>query len=121
MKRSTKRIFQHVLGERISDLIRNYSMQNSVKEGMDLKERADTLYRNILGRSINWEHPQDINEIINWMKFNTDTSSWTVLADKYRVRDFVKERGLEDSLVNLYGKWDRADQIDFNGLNYPCM
>lgn len=121
MKRNTRRFIQRILGERISNFIRNYRMERSVKPGMDLKERASSLYRNILERELDWGNPQDINEKINWMKFNTDTSKWTELADKYRVRDFVKERGLEDILVKLYGKWDRADDIDFDNLTYPCM
>ena len=121
MKRNTRRFIQRILGERISNFIRNYRMERSVKPGMDLKERASSLYRNILERELDLGNPQDINEKINWMKFNTDTSKWTELADKYKVRNFVKERGLEDILVKLYGKWDRADDIDFDGLTYPCM
>lgn len=64
----------------------------------------------------NFDNPRDINEKINWMKFYGDTSLWPLLADKYRVREYVKECGLEDSLVPIIGKWDSVDDIDWNIL-----
>lgn len=65
---------------------------------------------------LNWSNPKDLNEKINWLKFNTDTSLWTICADKYKVREYVKNKGLETSLVKLYGKWDRAEDIDWDSL-----
>lgn len=63
-----------------------------------------------------YEHPTDINEKINWIKFYGDTSRWTDLADKYKVREYVESLGLEDTLVKLYGRWDKASDIDWNTL-----
>ena len=67
-------------------------------------------------RPLNWISPKDLNEKINWLKFNSDTSLWTVCADKYRVREFIKNKGLEYILVKLYGKWDKAEDIDWSTL-----
>ena len=64
----------------------------------------------------NFKHPKDINEKINWMKFYGDTSMWPIYADKYRVREFVKDCGLGDMLIPLIGKWDSVDEIDWNAL-----
>lgn len=77
---------------------------------------ADFLYRRKFGHSIDWKHPRDLNEWINWLSFKTDTTRWSELADKYRVRQYVKECGFGDMLVKLYGVWDRADNIDFDAL-----
>ena len=82
----------------------------------DLKKLASLLYYNISHKKINWSSPKNLNEKINWLKFNSDTSVWTKLADKYLVRDYVKERGLSSILVELYGVWDDACDIDFNLL-----
>lgn len=68
------------------------------------------------GKTFDWENPQGLNEKIQWLLVKTDTSEWTRLADKYLVRDFVKSRGLEDILVKLYGKWDRAEDINYDSL-----
>ena len=68
------------------------------------------------GHKIDWDNPRDINEKIQWLICYSDTSEWTRLADKYRVREFVKERGLEHILTHLYGAWDNANKIDFDAL-----
>lgn len=69
-----------------------------------------------LHRWPNFEHPKDLNEKINWLKFYGDTSQWPMLADKFAVREFVKECGLEECLIPLIGKWDSVDDIDWESL-----
>lgn len=64
----------------------------------------------------NFESPVDLNEKINWLKFFGDTSKWADLADKYKVRDYVTSLGLSDILVKLYGRWDKACNIDWDSL-----
>ena len=64
----------------------------------------------------NFENPHDLNEKINWLKFYGDTSKWADLADKYKARDYVESLGLGDILVKLYGKWDKANMIDWDSL-----
>ena len=63
-----------------------------------------------------FEHPRDLNEKINWLKFYGDTSLWADLSDKFKVREFIKNKGLEDILVQLYGKWDRTSDINWKSL-----
>lgn len=77
---------------------------------------ASKLYKDTMGKDLDWDNPKDLNEKINWMKFNTDLSEWTRLSDKYRVREYLKERGREDLLVKLFGVWENANDIDFNAL-----
>ena len=67
-------------------------------------------------RMPDFEHPRDLNEKINWLKFYGDTSRWADLADKYKVREYVESVGLGDTLVKLYGKWDNANDIDWDCL-----
>ena len=40
----------------------------------------------------------------------------TQLVDKYRVRDFIKERIGEEYLIPLLGVWEHFDEIDFDVL-----
>lgn len=77
---------------------------------------AGFYYRRLSGRAIDWEKPRDINEKIQWLKFFSDTSQWPLMADKYRVRDFVNEKGVGDMLIPLLGHWDRAEDIDWDCL-----
>lgn len=80
------------------------------------KEYADSLYKKKFGRHINWNNPTEFNEKIRWMQFSTDTSLWTQLADKYRVRKYLEEKGFSNILVKLYGVWNCSKDIDFDEL-----
>lgn len=80
------------------------------------KALANYFYKSMSGRDINWEHPLDLSEKINWMKFHSDTTLWTKYADKYLVREYVEKQGLSDILVKLYGVWEHAEDIDFDTL-----
>lgn len=73
-------------------------------------------YRMIFGRKMDLKNPRDINEKISWMELYTDTSLWTRCSDKYAVRGYIEEKGLGDILVKLYGKWDRAQDIEWEKL-----
>ncbi len=73
-------------------------------------------FKKHFGRDIDWDNPKDINEKIQWLKFNTDTSIWTQLADKYEVRNYVKKCIGAKYLVPLYGVWDSPYDIDFSQL-----
>lgn len=61
-------------------------------------------------------NPQDLNEKILWLALNTDTTEWSRLADKYEVREYVRECGLEDILVPQFGLWNNMSEVDFDQL-----
>lgn len=63
-----------------------------------------------------FRNPKDINEKILYLKLFTDTSRWMELADKYKVREYVKECGLENNLIRLIGVWENIEEIDFDKL-----
>lgn len=77
---------------------------------------VDQQWKKWKGYKVDWEHPRDINEKIQWLLCYSDTSMWTLCADKYRVREYVKSKGLEDILVPLLGVWDKPEEIDFESL-----
>lgn len=80
------------------------------------QKQAEYLYKQSFGKFIDWKHPRDLNEWINYFSFKTDTTIWTKLADKYKVREYVKEKGLENILIPLLGHWKSVEDIDFDSL-----
>lgn len=80
------------------------------------KMTAILLHRIQLGRWPDLHNPKDLNEKIMWLEFNTDTSPWSRLADKYEVRSYLQEKGLGRYLLPLYGVYDSVDEIDFEKL-----
>ena len=82
------------------------------------RKLAEHLYMDVMEKKegINWEQPLDLNEKINWLKFNTDTTKWSELADKYAVRKYIEGKGYGHYLVPLLGVWNNAEEIDFSKL-----
>lgn len=68
------------------------------------------------GKELNLDNPQTFNEKIQWMKLYDSTPLKTSLADKYLVRDWIKEKIGEEYLIPLLGVWDKFDDIDFDKL-----
>lgn len=77
---------------------------------------ADIMYQRAFKRRMDLEHPKNLIEKINWMQFNSDTTMWTLCADKYRMREYVTEKGFQDYLPKLYGHWENPDEINFAEL-----
>lgn len=73
-------------------------------------------YFKATGEQLNLENPQTFNEKIQWLKLYDSTPLKTRLADKYQVRDWVKEKIGEEYLIPLLGVWDKFDDIDFDKL-----
>lgn len=81
------------------------------------KDEVMDMYSEGIGKEMNWEHPQTYNEKISWEKLNVHDPLKTRLADKYLVRDWIKEKlGGEEHLTKLYGVWEDARDIDFSTL-----
>ena len=68
------------------------------------------------GEYLNIDNPQTLDDKIAYMAFRTDTSEWTRLADKVRVREYVEECGYGEYLPKLYGTWERAEDVEFDKL-----
>lgn len=73
-------------------------------------------YKRAFGKKIDLTNPRDMFEKIFWMSLNTDTSLWTQLADKYKVREWVAEKCSNEILTNLYAVYDSAKEINFEEL-----
>lgn len=114
---------KYIIRQFLKKVARPYLLFKRKKTGREIKkmkenpkELASFLYRKTFGRSINWENPTEWNEKLRWLQFNTDTTAWSLLADKYLVRDYLQQRGYGDILTKLYGVWDKAEEIDFDAL-----
>lgn len=68
------------------------------------------------GRKINLENPEKLNEKLLSDYYNSDMDIMARLTDKYAVRDYIKEKGLEEILVPIYGVYKSFKEIDFDKL-----
>ncbi|MCK9443843.1 MAG: glycosyl transferase [Tissierellaceae bacterium] len=77
---------------------------------------AKMKYKENTGRTLNLENPKTFNEKLWWLKLNNRDPLLTKCSDKVRVREYVKECGLEHILNEVYGVYDNANDIDFDEL-----
>ncbi|WP_085169332.1 ATP-grasp fold amidoligase family protein [Brachyspira hyodysenteriae] len=73
-------------------------------------------FRNALGYELNLENPKTFNEKLQWLKLYYHDPLMTICADKYAVREYIKETIGEEYLIPLIGVWDKVEDIDFNSL-----
>lgn len=60
--------------------------------------------------------PITFNEKLNWLKLHDRKPEYTVMVDKYRVRDYVAGKIGDEYLIPLLGMWEKAEDIDFDSL-----
>lgn len=86
------------------------------------KTAHSIIYRKQHGRRMNWSNPVTYDEKIHWLMTYRLDKTYGKYADKYEVREYVKQCGYEDILIPLAGGvFNSADDIDFNALEYPCI
>ena len=73
-------------------------------------------FRRKLGCWPNLKNPKTFNEKSQWLKLHVRNPFYTKLADKFSVREYIKEIIGKDYLIPLFGVWDKFDDIDFEKL-----
>lgn len=74
------------------------------------------LFKYRMGRELDLDHPQALNDKLQWLKINDFKPIYTKFADKYAVREYIAQKVGEKYLVPLLGVWNEVDDIDFNSL-----
>lgn len=88
-------IIANVLGQRVNYTIRYYRHR---------------------GHLPNFKHPKDLSERILSSMLSKDFLKYADYADKVKVREYVKAKGLEGILLKQFGAWENASQIPFDQL-----
>lgn len=75
-------------------------------------------FRLLLKYKLNLKNPKTFNEKVQWLKLYEWPKNELAIkcSDKYRVREYIKEKGMEAYLNDLYGVWSNANDIDFDKL-----
>jgi hypothetical protein len=70
----------------------------------------------MFGREIDLNHPRTFNEKIQYLKLYNHPTGLSRLADKYEVRQYVKEKGFEHILNQLYGVYEWVGDLKLDQL-----
>ncbi len=82
----------------------------------------DSLYLRIqfrlaMKKKLDLTHPKSYNEKIQWLKLNDRKPEYTIMVDKYAVRDYIKGKIGSEYLIPLVGgPWNRFEDIEFEKL-----
>lgn len=68
------------------------------------------------GYNLNLQNPETYNEKLQWLKLFDRKEIYTVLSDKYLVRNFVKEKIGSQYLIPLLGVWNDTKEINIDDL-----
>lgn len=73
-------------------------------------------YKVFAGKEIDLDAPVTYNEKLNWLKLYDRRPEYTMMVDKYAVKEFVASRVGAEHVVPALGVWDRFEDIDFDAL-----
>lgn len=82
------------------------------------KLETEISYRFSFNKKLDLKNPKTINEKLLWLKLNTYNNNDVVTncIDKYKIREYIHSKGLDELLPKLYGVYDSADDIDWESL-----
>lgn len=75
-------------------------------------------FKIVLKEKLDLKNPRTFNEKLQWLKlyYYPQNDLAVKCADKYRVREYIKEKGYENTLVPLLGAWNNVEDIDWDSL-----
>ena len=81
------------------------------------KKDLELIFQLHTGRKeLDWENPLTFCEKMQWMKLHDVTPIKTLMADKYRAKEWIDNKLGRPYAVPLLGVWDSFDDIDFDAL-----
>lgn len=73
-------------------------------------------YKKRMGHDLNLESPVTYTEKLQWLKLYDHRPEYTIMVDKYAVKQYIADRIGEEYVIPLLGVWDRVEDIDFDSL-----
>ena len=93
-----------------------YLTKLGLTDGISDRRLLEMKYRASMGGELDLDTPSTFNEKLQWLKLYDRKPEYTVMVDKYRVRDYIADTIGSEYLIPLVGVWDSADEIDFDAL-----
>lgn len=82
----------------------------------EMLEEISNIYISMMGKIPNLENPIAYTEKVNAGKIYMGNERCTLLADKYLVKEYIKNEIGEQYVVPLFGVWEKAENINYDSL-----
>lgn len=93
-------------------ILRDYGCFNGMDDAAYLKR----MFEIAMGYKLNLNNPQTYNEKLQWLKLYDHNPIYTVMVDKYAVKDYVANIIGYKYIIPTLGVWDKFEDIDFDVL-----
>lgn len=94
------------------DYLASIGFYNKMPDKEFLKKR----FKLKVGYELNLDNPITFNEKIQWLKLYDRNPQYTIMVDKYLVRQYISKKLGKEYLIPLLGVWNTFEDINFNGL-----
>ena len=74
------------------------------------------LFRIKMGHKLDLKHPQTFSEKLQWLKLYNRKPEYTMMVDKYAVKEYVAGVIGDEYIIPTLGVWNRAEDIDWDSL-----
>lgn len=68
------------------------------------------------GRLPSWKHPKTYSEKLQWLKLYDRRPEYTMMVDKYAVKDYVANKIGAEYVIPTLGVWNAPEDIEWNKL-----
>ena len=121
VKRIEKNKFSNLICYYLSRLIYEYRITRYHRLQSSINQ-INRRYKEVFGHLPNLENPQTLNEKLQWIKLYDHKDYYTTCADKYCVRDYIRERIGDDYLIPLYFHTSNWRDIKPQNIDtFPCI
>lgn len=99
-----------------SELRIGYLSRLGIMNWITDKKFLEIKYKSMFHKKLNIDFPNSFNEKLQWLKVYNRKPEYTIMVDKYKVREYIAEKIGEKYLIPLIGVWDDVEKIDFDAL-----
>lgn len=78
--------------------------------------RLETMYLYRMHDHLDLNHPVTFNEKLQWLKLYDRNPKYTMMVDKYLVKDYITQTLGESHVIPTLAVYQSADEIDFDAL-----
>lgn len=82
----------------------------------DDRTYLENLFQHEMGYKMDMDNPKTFNEKMQWLKLYDRKEIYSRMVDKASVKDYVKEKIADISVIKTIGKWVSYDEINFDEL-----
>ncbi|MCF0127837.1 MAG: glycosyl transferase [Pseudobutyrivibrio sp.] len=105
----------------IDELINPFKIFGFLCRRYDFKMLSDEMYlklryKAVFGTKLNLNNPKGYNEKLQWLKLYDRNPQYTMMVDKYEVKQYISGVIGERYIIPTIGVWDSFEDIDFDAL-----